>query len=148
MRPPIAAQGAASVHSHPRQSRGTIPQRDTARGHDAKPRTAPGGAAARWGHRALPQRDTSVGRAAREHERCARPRDRATGHERCARQRDTSGAQGNGVRAWSAATGPGNGTGGTAWGVRGGDDATIVARGLSVKPNLSGIGLRIPFGCV
>ena len=33
-------------------------QRDrTARVRDAKPRTAPCGAAARWGHRALPQRD-------------------------------------------------------------------------------------------
>ena len=32
-----------------------------ARARDAKPRTAPCGAAARWGHRALPQRDTATG---------------------------------------------------------------------------------------
>ena len=75
---------------------------------DAKPRTAPCGAAARWGHRALPQRDTSVGYVT-GHERCARlrdaQRDTARGARRDASEGGATGEGGGGVRArWFIAT--------------------------------------------
>ena len=81
------------------------------------------GAAARWGHRALPQRDTSVergkgraerahgqGRTATGHECGARQRARGKGRaERArgkgARQRDTSVERSNGARQGRTATG-------------------------------------------
>ena len=79
------------------------------RGRCVRPRGAGGkaahridGAAARWGHRALPQRGTSGARG-----NGAREVRTATEHERCARQRSTRGAHGNGARVVRAATGPG-----------------------------------------
>ena len=90
-------------------------QRDTARGRDAKPRTAPGGAAARWGQRALPQRDTSgaQGDGPRNGARAWGVRRGGTSgaHGHGTAQRGMGGAKamgpGNGARAWSAATGRG-----------------------------------------
>ena len=103
VRPPIAAQGAAS--GHPRRS-GNGAHRHAARQRDGMPSRAPRcDAAARWGHRALPQRDCTTahdhgarGGAHGERARSAGTGDgawrggMATGHER-------------GIRAWGTATG-------------------------------------------
>ena len=69
------------------------------------------GAAARWGHRALPQRDR---KAMRPHgkwsARWGRQRGKATGHGRCARQRDRTMGDGNGGRQRGTGDARGNGT--------------------------------------
>ena len=84
------------------------------------------GAAARWGHRALPQRDRTTGRgrgrtATGPHEWFARAR----AHGNVAAQRDRTRGAATGPRVVRTATGRGRGAPGVYAGARGGKEELI-----------------------